>query len=127
MNAESSQQRFLNTWSEIVVRAWSDPEFKQRVMSDPVSVLREHGVAIPQGTMIQVVEGDRDPSLSAEAADQPVVYIPLPNQPTGELSDQALEQIAGGSFSRHAVRTAYDAVEGVLRGRASMTFDAGLF
>ena len=96
-------------------------------MSDPVTVLREHGVAVPAGTVIQVVEGERDPSLSAEAADKPVVYIPLPNQPTGELSDKALEQVAGGSFSRVAVRTAYDAVESVLRGRTSMSFDVGSF
>lgn len=125
MTTESSQQRFLNTWSEIVVRAWSDPEFKQRVVSDPVAVLREHGVSLPAGTVIQVVEGERDPALSAEAADKPVVYIPLPNQPMGELSDKALEQVAGGSFSRVAVRTAFAAVEDALRGRTSMSFDVG--
>lgn len=127
MNTESSQQKFLNTWSEIVVRAWSDPGFKQRVVSDPVTVLREHGVAIPEGTVIQVVEGERDPSLGAETADKPVVYIPLPNQPTGELSDEALEGVAGGSFSRFAVRSAYNAIEGKLRGRTSMSFDSGRF
>jgi hypothetical protein len=54
MTQQSSQYLL---WSQVVARAWCDQDFKERLLSDPRNVLSEHGVDVPEGTEVQVVEG----------------------------------------------------------------------
>ena len=62
---------------QVVVRAWTDEDFKQRLMSDPDGVLRDHGVDVPQGVSVKVVEDTED-----------VTYLVLPTKPADvEVSD----------------------------------------
>jgi Nitrile hydratase, alpha chain len=72
-------------WAQIVAKAWSDDKFKQRLLADPVAVLKEHGLNSPPGLQVKVVEN----------TDQ-VLYLTLPAKPSGELSEADLEQVAGG-------------------------------
>jgi hypothetical protein len=46
-------------WTQLVKRAWSDPTLKQQLLNDPAPLLREHGIAIPAGADVRVVQ-DRD-------------------------------------------------------------------
>ena len=55
-----------------------------RLMAEPAAVLREAGIELPAGQQVRVVEN----------TDQ-VVHLVLPQQPR-ELSDEQLEQVAGG-------------------------------
>jgi branched-subunit amino acid aminotransferase/4-amino-4-deoxychorismate lyase len=41
-------------WGRLVAQAWADPQLKQRLLSDPAAVLREHGVAVPAGVTVKV-------------------------------------------------------------------------
>jgi hypothetical protein len=77
------------TWSQIVVRAWRDEDFKRRLLANPNDVLKEMGVHPPSGMQIKVVENtDR------------TVYLPLYAKPSsGELSEEDLRQVAGGAKS----------------------------
>ncbi|PWK04966.1 NHLP leader peptide family RiPP precursor [Tumebacillus permanentifrigoris] len=43
-------------YDEVVAKAWSDPSFKERLKQDPHSVLAEHGIEVPKGTQVTVVE-----------------------------------------------------------------------
>jgi hypothetical protein len=74
-------------WSQIVARAWCDEGFMKRLRSDPHSVLAEHGMEVPEGMEVKVVEG-------AEAAVvddlDAVRYLTLPAGPPDELSDEDL-------------------------------------
>lgn len=70
---------------KIVARSWSEPAFKARFAADPRSVLVEHGLSVPEGLEIKVVEN----------SDQ-VVHLTLPARPSGDLSDDQLNEIAGG-------------------------------
>jgi hypothetical protein len=43
-------------YGEVVAKAWSDESFKERLKQDPHGVLAEHGIEVPQGTQVNVVE-----------------------------------------------------------------------
>lgn len=66
-------------WGQIVARAWSDEDFKRRLLSEPRVVLAEHGLEVPEGTEVRVVEDT--------AA---VRHLTLPPSPEGELADEEL-------------------------------------
>jgi hypothetical protein len=74
-------------WSQIVARAWCDEGFLKRLQSDPRSVLAEHGMEVPEGMEVKVVEG-----AEAAVVDDPdaVRYLTLPASPPDELSDEDL-------------------------------------
>jgi hypothetical protein len=77
-----------NKFGDIVSKCWNDEAFKKRFMSDPKSVLAEHGMAVPEGLNVKVVENTDD-----------LMHITLPPKPAkpGELSDAALDQVSGGA------------------------------
>ena len=74
---------------KIIARAWSDGGYKARLVSDPASVFEEAGLDVPEGLDVRVVE------------DTPGVrHFVLPLAPgEGELSEEALEQVAAGDCS----------------------------
>ncbi len=71
------------TWSQIVARAWADGTFKDRLMSDPAAVLREHGVELASGVQPKVIENTPR-----------VQHFVLPASPAGELSEEELSPVA---------------------------------
>ena len=90
----------LKKWSQLVAQAWSDEKLKQRLLKDPSSVLREHGIDVAAGVEIRVVENT-----------DKVRYLTLPAKPTTdvtELNDEDLTAVAGGlafTFVCRACRT----------------------
>jgi Nitrile hydratase, alpha chain len=40
----------------VINKSWDDPEFKRRLLADPVSVLRAEGVDLPKGVRVRVIE-----------------------------------------------------------------------
>lgn len=47
---------FMTTWRELSSRAWADPAFRQRLMTEPDAVLAENGLELPAGMQFKVVE-----------------------------------------------------------------------
>jgi hypothetical protein len=77
---------FEYEWSKLVAKAWDDPALKQRLLADPAGVLQEHGLSLPAGVQVKVVEN----------TDQ-VVHLTLPAKPSpAELSLEELDRVAGG-------------------------------
>jgi hypothetical protein len=66
-------------------KAASDPEFKKTLLTDTRGFLNKHGFKIPDNVDLKVYEeGGR-------------IHIKLPDVlASGELSDESLEQVAGG-------------------------------
>ena len=76
--------------SELIAKAWKDEAFKQELINNPKAVYtRELGQQLPENLIIRVVE---------ETAD--TIYLALPRSPqvSEELSDEALEAVAGGNW-----------------------------
>ena len=74
---------------ELVLKAWEDDEFKQRLISDPKGVLAEaYGADLPDLIDVKVLEEDMQ-----------TLYIVLPMKPVSEdeLTDDQLEAVAGGA------------------------------
>ena len=78
-----------NQLAELFAACWKDDALKQRFMSDPKAVLAEHGMDVPEGMNVNVVEN----------ADN-CVHITMPMPPEGhhDLSDAELAAAAGGTF-----------------------------
>ena len=73
-------------YGQIVAKAWADDAFKERFLAEPAAVLQEHGIPVPPGVELRAVENT-----------DKVVYLALPLPPSDELSDEQLNQMAGGS------------------------------
>lgn len=74
---------------QLIAKTWADEVFKRRLLSNPVAVLKEEGVEVPEGIKVVVVE---DTST--------VMHLVLPPKPSeDELSEEDLSQAAGGHCS----------------------------
>ena len=82
--ADQSKRQAVMT--KIITKAWSDPEYKARLKADPSAALAEAGVNVPKNVTVQVHEETDS-----------IVHLVLPPSPAeGVLSDEDLENIAGG-------------------------------
>jgi len=79
--AESQENRY----AQLVARAWRDAAFKARLMANPKAVLHEMGLAVPAGVEVEVVENTAQK-----------ITLVLPAAPSGELSEEELDRVAGG-------------------------------
>ena len=86
---ETNQEQltaYAKQYGQVVARAWADDAFKQRLLAEPAAVLQAEGIAVPQGVEIRAVENT-----------DKVFYFMLPPKPGVELSDEQLDQLAGGN------------------------------
>jgi hypothetical protein len=83
MNQEEQNKKM----GQIMAKAWADDAFKQKLLANATATLREEGVDVPEGVEVRVVENT-----------DKVSYAVLPLKPRAEeLSDKALDRVAGGS------------------------------
>ena len=75
-----------NALFQLFAACWNDEAFKSRFMVDPKAVLKEHGLDVPDGIDVKVMQDD-DRTL----------HIVLPRRPSDDLSDEALEVATGGA------------------------------
>ena len=69
-------------WSQIVAKAWIDPQFKTKLLSHPEQVLREHGLA--HGNLkYRIIEAHKNE-----------ICLVLPAKPEGNMSEAELRNIA---------------------------------
>ena len=76
-----------NALAKLFAACWKDEALKARFMADPKAVLAEHGMDVPDGIDVNVVENTDN-----------TVHITMPQAPAGdgELSDEELGNVAGG-------------------------------
>jgi hypothetical protein len=81
-------QENMKKWAQLVARAWTDDKLKQRLLDAPEAVLREHGLDVPAGVEMRVVENTPK-----------VTYLTLPLKPALEVTE--FNQLVGiaGLFS----------------------------
>ena len=74
-----------NAFGKIIAKAWRDPAFKAALIANPAAALKAEGIDVPAGVTVTVLE-NTDKQF----------HLVLPPKPTGELSEEALEAVAGG-------------------------------
>ena len=60
-------------FGEIIAKAWADEKFKERLVQSPAEVLAEHGIVLPEGAQIKILQ-DTDTEK----------HFVLPSKPTAE-------------------------------------------
>jgi len=80
-----------NDFGKIVAKAWRDPAFKAELIANPAAALKAEGIDVPAGMTVTVVE-NTDKQF----------HLVLPPVPTDELSDEALDAVAGGGLKTMA-------------------------
>lgn len=73
--------------TKAIARAWTDPAFKEKLLKDPKSALADHGIEVPAGSTVRVVE---------DSADVRHVVLPAPPANPGQIDVEELERIAAG-------------------------------
>ena len=89
--SDPNMQEAARKMGEVVARAWSEDDYRERLLAAPGEVLNEAGIPTPEGVELRVVENTES-----------VTYITLPAAPSEDLSDDALEAVAGGSTAGSA-------------------------
>ncbi len=69
---------------QVIARAWSDADFKARLLADPAETLRAEGIEVPAGVKVRAVENTDEQ-----------FYLVIPQKP-GDLSEEQLSNVAGG-------------------------------
>jgi len=72
-------------YAKIIAKAWRDPAFKAALIANPATALKAEGIDVPAGKAVTVLE-NTDKQF----------HLVLPPKPTDELSDEALDAVAGG-------------------------------
>ena len=72
-------------FGKIIAKAWRDPAFKADLIANPAAALKAEGIDVPAGMAMTVVEN----------TDKQFHLVP-PSVPSDELSDEALDAVAGG-------------------------------
>ena len=93
MATDPARQERARKWGQVVAKAWTDESFKQRLLAEPATVLREQGMEVPPGVEVRVVENTGT-----------VAHLVLPTRPAeGELSEAELERAAGLQVSPSSI------------------------
>ena len=72
-------------FGKIIAKAWRDPAFKADLIANPAAALKAEGIDVPAGMAVTVLE-NTDKQF----------HLVLPPVPTDELSEEALDAVAGG-------------------------------
>ena len=58
-------------WAKIVAKSWADEDYKKRLLSMPMEILKKEGMELPSGLEVRVVENTDN-----------VYYLVLPEKPS---------------------------------------------
>lgn len=81
------ENNFKTHYAKVVMKAWKDPQFKEKLLKNPIEALMSQGIEIPKDVQVTVLE-NTDKQF----------YFVIPKEPEQELSEKQLESIAGGAF-----------------------------
>jgi len=81
MNQEEQNKQM----GQLIAKCWADEAFKAKLLADPAAVLKAEGAELPEGVTIKAVENT-----------DTVFHLVIPAAPTGDLSDEDLDAVAGG-------------------------------
>ncbi|WKJ91334.1 NHLP leader peptide family RiPP precursor [Methylomonas montana] len=72
-------------YSAIVARAWSDPNFRESLIRDGQTTLKQLGISLGEGVIVKVVEDTES-----------IVHLVIPRRPI-DISDDDIRAIINGN------------------------------
>jgi hypothetical protein len=115
MEAQALTRRDLET--ALIEKCWKDSDFKKAVLSDPKGMLERHiGQKLPAPIKIFIHEEDAN-----------TLHFSIPPAPSNlsELSDEDLEQVAGGTEIAAAIVATAAIVSAGIAANAVLTKQTG--
>ena len=85
MTERNKNQEIL---AKIIVKAWKDEAFKEKLKNNPQEVFKECGFEVPENKKIKILE---------ETASQSFLIIPERPLNSHELMESDLENLSGGA------------------------------
>jgi hypothetical protein len=80
-----------NPLAKVIAQAWSDEDYKRRLVDDPAGALAEAGAEVPDAVQLRVVE-DSDT----------LKHLVIPAAPgQGEINEEDLERVSGGTVGSY--------------------------
>ena len=83
---QERRQELERTCGQVVMRSWSEPDFKRRLFEDPAAVLAENGLPAPEGIELRALEQSEE-----------VRFLVLPpadgGKPSGEEARRAVRAL----------------------------------
>jgi hypothetical protein len=108
LNAQERAE-FVNSYTRVLITAWSSEDFSNRLGQDPKAAVAEAGLVIPEGATVEIVrnvtDGSPEASLDSQvqlwetgiASGRYVLYVPeTPQIDMAELSEGDLDAVAAG-------------------------------
>lgn len=83
-----------NDLGRVIARAWSEPDFKEKLKARPEEALAEMGVGIPEGTEIEVLENTSRKMYLA------LPYVPVVGLP-GDAEMEAMAAPGGQALEMY--------------------------
>ena len=74
-----------NKWNDIVARYYGDTEFARKLDASPTATLKEEGLELPESVEVKLHKNSNNE-----------LHIVMPPDPTSELSEGALKNVAAG-------------------------------
>ena len=112
----TAQQDSGKSWSRIVARAWADDDFKDRLLSDPRAVLREHGIETEGDVRVSVAEDGRAGGTRRHPAPDPPPAAVGPSEEELLPSASRIAAAAAAIVAAGAAAAAADAAAAALCG-----------
>ncbi len=79
------QEEMQKSWVKVIVKAWSDPAFKKKLLQNPEDTLKKEGLGLPKGMHVEIHENNSRLS-----------HLTLPEQPANALANDQLLKVAAG-------------------------------
>jgi hypothetical protein len=108
LNAQERAE-FVNSYTRVLITAWSSEDFSSRLATNPKAALAEAGLTIPANAQVEIIrsvtESSPEASLDSQvqlweagiASGRYVVYVPeTPQIDMAELSEGDLDAVAAG-------------------------------
>ncbi len=96
---EAEDPQVRKAFAKIIARAWSDEEFKRKLINNPAEAIKEYGLKPTPGKTLKVVINDSKTE-----------YFHLPIKPSEAMSEEELRKVAAGACAvgDHACNTMID-------------------
>ena len=82
-SAAANRRELEKRYAKLVARVWADEEFRERLFSNPETVLKEAGFTVGEGRPVKVLELDVEKNF----------YFILPDKPSESFTDVAVESV----------------------------------